>query len=302
MEIKDLINSIIKDLIDDAPISKIMLKAQAIASNLGNDKFAEWIKREQNGYGNYNDIPEYRKSKCQAKVNMTKGFDIITNFDVPIDAIPDEKTREMLSYICFSEPISEIDNMSKNASPSGALKVIAPAYAYKKTNEIFPYCNVDALWKVTNVTAASSVVDKFKSKMLDFFLELDKKLKLGIDFNNLEGKKEVAQVVNQTITAGIYLSGTGDVSVSNSTIGANVNVDGLDKNLMISLIKQIRECHELDDNEDAVEELSSIEEELNKKEFQPKLIKKSFLFLKEIAVNAGANVAAQAIIRALGLM
>lgn len=174
---KDLINSIIKDLIDDAPISKIMLKAQAIAANLGNDKFTEWIKREQNGYGKDDDIPEYRKSKCQAKVNMTKGFNIITNFDVPIDAIPDEKTREVLSHICFSEPISEIDNMSKNASPSGALKVIAPAYAYYKTNEIFPYCNVDALWKVTNVTAASAVVDKFKSKMLEFFLELDKNLK-----------------------------------------------------------------------------------------------------------------------------
>ena len=47
METKELIDSIIRDLTNDAPISRIMLKAQAIASVLGIDDFSSWVKKEQ---------------------------------------------------------------------------------------------------------------------------------------------------------------------------------------------------------------------------------------------------------------
>ena len=298
METKELIDSIIRDLTNDAPISRIMLKAQAIASVLRIDDFSSWVKKEQNGYVKGDDIPDYRKTKCTAKVNLTQGFKIITNYDVPVDAIPDKLAREMLSYIYFSEPISEIEQLSNKADPEGLLKVVAPAYAYAKVGVIFPYANVDMLWKLVNVTAASSVVEKVKSRMLDFFIELDKKQLLGIDFNLLEGKQEVAQVMNQTINAGIYYSGTGDVNLNKSVVCNSISFD---KESMISLMQQIRECHEFDGNQDAEDELAAIEQELKKSAPQPKFIKKSLLFLKDVAVNIGANIAAQYITNALGL-
>ena len=40
MDVKDLIDNTIRDLTEDAPISGIMLKAQAISSFLGNKNFA----------------------------------------------------------------------------------------------------------------------------------------------------------------------------------------------------------------------------------------------------------------------
>ena len=298
METKELIDSIIKDLTSDAPISRIMLKAQAIASVLGIDEFSNWIRKEQNGYVKGDDIPDYRRTKCSAKVNLTQGFKMITNYDVPIDAIPDKTAREILSNIYFSEPISEIEQLSNKANPEGILKVVAPVYAYAKVGVIFPYANIYMLWKLVNVTAASGVVEKVKSRMLDFFIELDKKQKLGIDFNLLEGKHEVAQMLNQTINAGIYYSGTGDLSVNNSVVGNNMSFD---RESLISLIKQVRDCHELDGNQDAEDEMLAIEQELEKSDPKPKFIKKSLLFLKDVAVNIGANIAAQYITNALGL-
>lgn len=298
MEIKELIDSIIRDLTNDATISRIMLKAQAIASALGIEDFSNWVKREQNGYEQGDDIPNYRKTKCTAKVNLTQGFKILTNYDVPLDAIPDRTAREMLSYIYFSEPISELEQVSNKADPEGLLKVVAPAYAYAKVGEIFPYANIDMLWKLVNVTAASGVVEKVKSRMLDFFIELDKKQKLGIDFNLLEGKKEVAQMMNQTINTGIYYSGVGDLNVSHSVVGNEISFD---RESLTSFIKQIRDCHELDGNQDAEDEIAAIEKELQKSVPKPKFIKKSLLFLKDLAVNIGANIAAQYITNALGL-
>lgn len=204
----------------------------------------------------------------------------------------------MLSFIYFSDPIAEIENLASNSSPEGMLKVVAPAYAYSKVREIFPYADIDMLWKIANVTVASGVVERVKSRMLDFFLELDKKQKIGIDFNQLEGKKEVAQVLNQTINAGIYYSGTGDVNTVNSVV-ANTMV--FDKAVLTDIIDKIRSCQELDGNSDAEDELSIIEDELKKAAPRPKLIKKSLLFLKDVAVNIGANIAAQYITDALGL-
>lgn len=302
MDLKDLIDSIIRDLTEDAPISRIMLKAQAISSFLGNKDFAAWVKNEQNGYGKGAELPEYRKCGCSAKVNLTKGFEHITNLDVPIDAIPDKETRMMLSTMYFSEPISEIERLSLTDKPEGMLKMVAPAYAYAKVNEIFPYSNVDMLWMIANVSVASGVVDKVKSKMLDFFLELEKKQKLGIDFNKLEGKKEVAHIVNQTINAGIYNADRGVVNVSDSAIGVNVSVTNFDKNTLSEYIKLIRECNELKGNTDAEEEFAVIDNEIRSENSSPKVIKKSLLFLKDIAVNIGASVAAEYIIKAIELL
>ena len=211
MDVKVLINSIIEDLTSNESISKIMLKAQAISFSLEVDEFSKWVRLEQNGYQKGEDIPEYRRTRCSAKVNLTQGFKQVTNLDVPVDAIPDKRAQEMLSYIYFTEPITELEILAKDATSEGLLQVIAPAYAYQKARAIFPLADIDMLWKVVNVTAASGVVEKVKSRLLDFFLQLDQKTQLGVDFDKLEGKQEAKQVMNQTINAGIYHSGTGDV-------------------------------------------------------------------------------------------
>ena len=170
--------------------------------------------------------------------------------------------------------------------------------AADKVNEIFPYANIDMLWKITNVTVATGVVERVKSRMLNFFLELDKKQKLGIDFNQLEGRKEAKQVMNQTINAGIYYSGSGVLNTVNSIVASSLSID---KATLAELIKSIRECHELDSNAEAEEELTAIEEEMKEAEPRPKFIKKSLLFLKDVAVNIGANIAAQYITSALAM-
>ena len=301
MDVKDLIDSIIRDLTEDAPISRIMLKAQAISASLDISDFSEWVKKEQQGYERGEDIPEYRRCMCTAKANLTQGFKIITNFDVPVDAIPDKKARELLSYIYFSEPISEIENLTSKASPEGLLKVVAPAYAYNKVGAIFPYANVDMLWKIVNVTAACGVVERVKSKMLDFFLELDKKQKLGIDFNQLEGKTAAEKALQQTIYAGIYYSGTGNLSISHSVVGKSVSLTSSDKESLKELLAVVRSSHELDGIPDAEEEITTIENEICKPQPQSKLLRKSLLFLKDISMNIGANIAAQAITNALGM-
>jgi hypothetical protein len=304
MDVKALINSIIEDLTSNEPISKIMLKAQAISFSLGLDEFSKWVRLEQNGYQKGDEIPEYRRTRCSAKVNLTQGFKRVTNLDVPIDAIPDKTAREMLSYIYFSEPITELEKLANDATSDGLLQVIAPAYAYRKAQAIFPMADIDMLWKIVNVTAASGVVEKVKSKMLDFFLQLDQKTQMGVDFDKLEGKQEAKQVLNQTINAGIYHSGSGDVNVVDSVVGntASVTMTATDIETVKKCISDILSSKELEDDIDVQEEIAIIQNEVKKENPSRKIIKKSLLFLKEVAVQTSASVCAQAIATTLGIV
>lgn len=304
MDVKALINSIIEDLTSNESISKIMFKAQAISFSLGVDEFSKWVHLEQNGYNKEDDIPEYRRTRCSAKVNLTQGFKRVTNLDVPVDAIPDKRAQEMLSYIYFSEPISELEILTKDSTSEGLLQETAPAYAYQKTQAIFPLADIDMLWKVVNVTAALGVVEKVKSRMLDFFLQLDQKTQMGVDFDKLEGKKEAKQVLNQTIYASILHSGSGDVNVSDSVVGNNANVTMNEKDIeaVKRCLSDILSSKELKDDKDAREEIAIIQREVKKEKPSRKIIKKSLLFLKEVAVQTSASVCAQAIAAALSII
>ena len=304
MDVKTLIEGVINDLTDDAPISRILLKAQAISHFLDLQEFSEWIKLEQNGYPEGTAIPDYRRCRCAAKVNFTQGVKRVSNLDVPIDAIPDETTRKVLSNLFFAEPISELEQLFAGASPEGVLTVLAPAYAYQTVKAIFPYADIESLWKVAPASVVSGVVDRVKSKMLAFFLELDKKNKLGIDFNQLEGKKEAKQIMNQTINAGIYHAGNGDITVSGSSVSNSVNTPLSDTEIndIRAFLSSIKGNGELDGNPDAQEELSTVSDEIEKEKPSRKIIRKSLLFLKDVATRTGAILSAQAISGALGII
>ena len=74
-----------------------------------------------------------------------------------------------------------------------------------------------------------------------------------------------------------------------------------DKVALSDLILKIRNCGELVGNSDAEDELVTIEDELRKNEPNRKFIKKSLLFLKDVAVNIGADMAVQFITSAMGM-
>lgn len=72
MDKKELINKLILDLAQDAPMSQVMLMAQAVSFELQNKLFSDWIRKEQRGYDKCkdNEIPSYREVSCILKVDL----------------------------------------------------------------------------------------------------------------------------------------------------------------------------------------------------------------------------------------
>ena len=59
MDTKQLIESLVKDLYENKPLSDVFLKLQVVVYLLKNEQLIEWFNNE-NGYDNGKTLPQYR--------------------------------------------------------------------------------------------------------------------------------------------------------------------------------------------------------------------------------------------------
>ena len=291
INLKKQIESIIEDLANDAPISRILLKAQTIAFYIKDETFTFWIKAEQNGYDDIETIPEYRKVKCGVKASISIPFrGIFTNMDVPVDAIENKTIKENLSYIIFLEPISEIEEMSK-ADDGKSLRMNVPSFAYNTISQFYPHGNIEGAWKFTNPSSATAIISIVKSKLLDFFLNFEQEIDINVNFDVMANKEKIQTIVNQTINAAVVNSGNGSVSIKRSKIvGGNITTgipyETCEK--IKTLLKQIESLEKKveDDEQDMAQYIFEIKQELDSKMPQPAIIKRALRALKTLETIA----------------
>ena len=194
MNTKLLIENIIEDLVNDASISKIMLKAQAIAYALDNDDFQQWVYKEQNGYNSAKEVPEYRKVDSGLVVSASLSFGrIANNYPLPIDIIADKSVRDYLKVVKLMQPIAIIENFL-NDSDTSSLFFEVPGFLWKDIETCLDGGNVLSAKQIVAVASFRSVVEKLKSQLLHFFLELSKQI--DIDFNVLTSKEKITGITS----------------------------------------------------------------------------------------------------------
>ena len=285
MDIRKIVEGVIEDLSNDVSIAKIMLKSQLIASVLDDANFTQWIENEQSGYDFGTILPKYRKVGCGLKAHISIPFQgILQNFEIPIGAILNKQKREDLSIISFYESISELEKMNDQ----GCLKVNVHASLFSDINKLCPNGNIEAAWKYTNSSAATSAVERVKSLLLKFFLELDKQLDWDIEFDVLMNKTKINNIMT-IINAGIVHTGTGNIESNQSTNtgGENntVNVSEDIKSQISDLLSQISALKTQlgDDEQDIADCIAEIKQELGAKVSSPKILKRSLQALKSFS-------------------
>ena len=134
------------------------------------------------------------------------------------------------------------------------------------------------------VVSFSSVVEKLKSQLLHFFLELSKQI--NIDFDILTSKEKITGIMNQTFYAGVVNTGGGSVHADNATIigGANNNISMTPqlKEQIETILQQI-ETIKSDvsaDEQDIAEVIWDIRNELEKLSPCKRFVKTSLQALK----------------------
>ena len=301
-EIKKLIERIIQDLGDDKPISGVLLKAQIVAANLGNENFSTWIKNEQNGYPNSMDIPDYRILNAIVKADISQPLGMVCNCTIPPGMFENEQLNDLLSRARIWQSLFEIENMCKT-KPSGNFSINCPVIVYSEVNR-YVRGNVQNVRQEFPVSSLASIADIFKSKLLSFFIEIDKKLEAGVDFSSI-GKESVNQIMTTyNINSAVANIGDGTINTGD-IIGNDITqyvTDHCKQETFMKILSAIKDVVEKSGNAELMEQVNDIQEECKKAHWSKKLLKTTLNALKGIATGVVVDQLSPLIANALALL
>ena len=195
-----------------------------------------------------------------------------------------DKYDKRLFSMPFHNSLIEIDSFSKE---NGQITSEIIAAMYPKINK---YINGDILNAKQGVSPSSliSIISTFKSKLLDFFLQLNDKLDINLDLDKIDNKKTIETIMNQTIYAGVVNTGSGEININNSNIiNGNDNQISIEKDLkknlqdLLEKIKSI-EITNKDDKQDLEQCINDIQNEIDAQHANPGIIRRALKVLKSI--------------------
>lgn len=219
MNIKEFCENLITGLVNDEPLSKVLLKMQVIVDGLNNSKLRKWLDYELNGYPSKNDIPEYRRVPCDLHVDASGPMGLmIKNHNLPTDIITEEIVRKNLSYMQFTQPIIELEKFSKESNEK-KITIAVPGCAFHYIQVCLEaHLNLLDARLVTSPAAIQGVIAKFKSILLQMILDLNKELPEQANLDVLLQPRLSKVADSIIIKAGIMQIGNGSISVDGSTI------------------------------------------------------------------------------------
>lgn len=300
MDVKKLVEDVISHLAENDSFSVVVPKLQVIAKLLKNEKLQSWIESEFiYGYKDTLGVPDYRKisvSNVKASFLHHQGFGKImqyTNWDVPISNLGMEHFGEFMN-LNVKQTVFAIERILVENKGNIHLSLTA----YEKLlvqKKILDNCEISSIHKVVSRTYFLDIITTAKAKLLDLFLELNESIfNNEINFNVMEKKEKISQIVNHTINTGVYVADCSTANIQNSNVvGGSQNEVHLSeefKDRVLALAEKIEELAQdvETDREDIAFEISKIKLGLQKDE-SPKFIKSAFNAIKGIASSIAAN-------------
>jgi hypothetical protein len=218
LDVRFLIEEVLSDLINNVTFGSIALKIQMISHLLDNKDFSNWISKELNGYSVKDNLPKYRiiNTEVIADLFIDNGVKALTmkGHSMPLYLLKPEEAKK-ISTIRITNSISSIESMSNKENLSCPIS----EYEKIKLSHIYDNCTIINAHKPISSASFQDIVFQFKSKLLSTFMELnDNVFNNEIDIDIKSQKKEISDVINQTINAGIVSIGNGEINVDGSTI------------------------------------------------------------------------------------
>lgn len=197
MDSKKIVNSLIDDIANGAAISQILLKAQIIAYNVGDEKFSKLIKNEQQGYSPNDDIHDYRKLKSMVKATFVNSWENVQTVDVHSEIIEDKRIRDLLTFVYVRDPLVQVESLYNNAE-SGMVRIQVPVFAYPTIKSLYNSDGYEVLSANHCFPKESllSIVEIFKAQLLDLLLQFNDKLDWNMDLAADKNKNKAKTIIN----------------------------------------------------------------------------------------------------------
>lgn len=298
MDVKTPIEEVLIDLGNNKSLTDVSSKIQIIVRLLGDDKLRRWYNCEfVSGYKD-DELPDYRKSRAadiKANYMTPQGFGALhmPNQSVPVMNLGAEKYNQIMT-IEIKENISSIVEYSKH---SDNMAMTLSPYEKGLVQKVLGYAQIIGVHKIVPPSVFQTIIDNVQNRIIDLFMDLNEKVFNGeLDIASGQGKKEMQQVINNYITAGVVQTGSGTINASHATIAANMTstVSAETKDKLNAIVDELERIVRDEDNAEIKQDLSDIRTELQSSNPHPQILRKSFK-----ALVWGASVTCKAAIEKL---
>ena len=165
---------ILSDILNDEPVSSILLKAKIYASRQHDIEMLEWINKEINGYDD--NLPSYRVLDAAVKVDVHKGFQEILGFSYPIDLVDDDNVRKRLSHIPILIPLAQVEEMAKKNG--GTINLEVPAFIWYNHMTHCINGDIQRAYQYADSSALCNIITSVKSILIDVFSKIEENSKI----------------------------------------------------------------------------------------------------------------------------
>ena len=183
-------STILKDLATNKVSLEVALsRLMIIASDIDDDELRKWATKELNGYNKEDECPPYRLiAPGNIIYSGIKGHLKITDASLPVEAFPTEHQNILRTSIPVKDSLASITNIVENKQQFGTDLTNFASAVYKaqgiqciSINMVFCY------------TQYNEILSSLRTKLLNIFIELDKRLgnldDLDIDTQNVDLNK-----------------------------------------------------------------------------------------------------------------
>lgn len=196
----------------------------------------------------------------------------------------------------FGDTISAIIDYSKH--PADLVISLSPHEQFL-VQKVLGEAQVQSVHKVLSPSTFQTIIDGVQGKIVDMFMDLNEKVFNGeLDLHSTNAKREIQQVINNYITAGIVQTGAGTIDASEAIVAANyqrvLDSELKDKlNLLVNKIEDLAN-NSNDEFDEIAQEIVDIRSELASSNPIAKNLRKSFK-----AITWGISVSGKAAIEKL---
>lgn len=284
-----LLRSLREHMLDESePLAGLLRKCLLLGAETGSDALRQWSRRELNGYGGDDEVPEYRELSGVISMDSISGNtwakgQIITRYQLPQEAweyVPDK--------FALKQPIEELERLALQKS----LSFTSPGLAYAQTiwnKQLGPFQSIMGLSYVMSGSVIAGVLGQIRTHLVDLIADLTADTPLS----ELPRKDQVDAAVGQYLSQphAVYNTtineASGPVAVGT---GAEATTEGISVADAIRLLDNLRaEAAEISGvhQEEMLAAIADLREALGRERPETGEVVKKVGMLRKIAGKVG---------------
>jgi len=224
---------------ESEPLAGLLRKCLLLGAETGSVPLREWARRELNGYGDGDDVPEYRMLSAAISVDSQSGSTWVRGQIVDPLQMPAEARKYLSDSMPARQPVEELAELATRKELSFTNSGLA--YAQSVWNEkLGPYQSIISIRYVTSGSAIAGILGQIRTQLVDLIADLT----AGTPLTELPRKELVDAAVSNHIgpARNVYnttISGaSGPIAIGAK---ARASVEGLSVEDVLKLLDNVNE-------------------------------------------------------------